>query len=126
MVSIQRPTGINVGVYNPSNTVYIKGNETTDGSVMVKVTLTSVEMTGSKINIIGIDQTTISEWQDLIVSIDVPTGNVETLTDLDEGDRIETNSRLIINKAGTTTPILDKKITGSLLRDGVTITTKDS
>ncbi len=106
MVSIQRPTGINVGVYNPSNTVYIKGNETTDGSVMVKVTLTSVEMTGSKINIIGIDQTTISEWQDLIVSIDVPTGNVETLTDLDEGDRIETNSRLIINKAGTTTPIL--------------------
>ena len=106
MVSIQRPTGINVGVYNPSNTVYIKGNETTDGSVMVKVTLTSVEMTGSKINIIGIDQTAISEWQDLIVSIDVPTGNVETLTDLDEGDRIETNSRLIINKAGTTTPIL--------------------
>ena len=35
MVEIQRPSGVNVGVFNPGNTVYIKGNENTDGSFRV-------------------------------------------------------------------------------------------
>ncbi len=33
MTIIDRPPGINVGVYNPGDAVYIKGNETTDGSL---------------------------------------------------------------------------------------------
>ena len=96
------------------------------GSVMVKITLCTLEMSGEKVNVVGIDQTDPSEWQDIIVAIDVPTGSVETLTDLDQGDRIETNARLIINKAGTTTKILDKEIGGSLLQTGIVITTKDT
>ncbi len=32
-ISIQRPSGVNVGVNNPGDTVYIKGNEFTDGSL---------------------------------------------------------------------------------------------
>lgn len=96
------------------------------GSVMVKVILTPLEMSGEKVNVVGKDQTDPSEWQDIIISIDVPTGNVETLTDLDEGDRIETSTRLIINKKGTTDKVLDKTISGSLLQNNVIITTKDT
>ena len=32
-VSIQRPSGINVGVLNPGDTVYITGTEDVDGSL---------------------------------------------------------------------------------------------
>lgn len=52
--------------------------------------------------------------------------NVQLLTDLQEGDRIETSVRLLINKAGTSTPILDKTISGSLLQNNVIITTEDT
>ena len=34
-VEIQRPPGPNVGVHNPGSIVYVKGNETTDGSIRV-------------------------------------------------------------------------------------------
>ena len=99
---------------------------TPTGSVMVKITLSSLEMSGEKVNVVGKDQTDPSEWQDIIISIDVPTGNVETLTDLQEGDRVETSTSLVINKAGTEDKILNKTIAGSLLQNNVIITTKDT
>ena len=37
MADIQRPSGVNVGVNNPGITVYIKGNESTDGSLRLNV-----------------------------------------------------------------------------------------
>ena len=52
--------------------------------------------------------------------------NVQLLTDIDQGDRTETNNRLIINKAGTLDSVLDKEITGSLLTPNVTIRTTDT
>lgn len=52
--------------------------------------------------------------------------NVETLLDIEQGDRTETNVRLIINRAGTLDSVLDKEITGSLLTPNVTIRTTDS
>lgn len=33
VTEVQRPSGVNVGVNNPGEIVYIKGNETTDGSI---------------------------------------------------------------------------------------------
>lgn len=99
---------------------------TPTGSVMVKITLSTLEMSGEKVNVVGINQNDPKEWQDIIIAIDVPSGSVETLTDLDEGDRIETSTRLIINKAGTTDKILDKTIQGSLLQNNVIISTKDT
>ena len=48
---------------------------TPTGSVMVKVTLSAAEMAGDKVNVVAIDVAD-DEWQDIIVSIDVPTGNV--------------------------------------------------
>jgi len=96
------------------------------GSVMVKVTVTAAEMSAEKVNVVGIDQTPSKEWRDIIITVEVPTGNVETLTDLQEGDRIESNTSLVINKAGTSETLLDKTISGSLLSSGVTITTTDT
>ncbi len=32
-LEIQRPSGVNVGVNNPGDTIYIKGNKSTDGSL---------------------------------------------------------------------------------------------
>ncbi len=32
-ISIQRPSGINVGVLNPGDTVYLQGSESIDGSL---------------------------------------------------------------------------------------------
>lgn len=99
---------------------------TPTGSVMVQVTLSPLEMSGEKVNVKGIDQTDPKEWQDIVISIDVPTGNVETLTDLAQGDITETSTQSIIKKAGTETIILNKTITGSLLQNNVIITTKDT
>ncbi len=36
MVTIQRPPGVDVSVFNPNDIVYIKGNETTDGSIRLQ------------------------------------------------------------------------------------------
>lgn len=52
--------------------------------------------------------------------------DITILTDIQLGDRIESNDQLIINKQGTITPVLDKKITGSLLTPNVTIRTTDT
>ena len=38
-MSVQRPSGVNVGVNNPGTVVYIKGNEATDGSIRLLYTL---------------------------------------------------------------------------------------
>lgn len=37
MVNISRPSGVNVGINNPGTTVYIKGNESIDGSLRYQV-----------------------------------------------------------------------------------------
>jgi len=37
-VQIQQPPGVNVGVSNPGTIVYIKGNESTDGSIRLRLT----------------------------------------------------------------------------------------
>jgi len=92
------------------------------GSITVKIALSAIEMTGAKVNIQGIDVSG-AEWQDTLAIIDVPEGSVETLLDLDLGDHTETNTSLIIKKAGTETIILNKEITGSLLADNITVRT---
>lgn len=95
------------------------------GSAAVKIELTASEMDGEKINIQGID-TAGGEWQDIMVNIDIPTGTTESLTDIEEGDRVESNTKLIVNKVGTTEALIDKNITGSLLSPNITIRTTDA
>lgn len=69
-------------------------------SITVKVTVSAAEMAGEKVNIKAIDAAG-SEWGQSLVAFDVPTGSTETLLDLTEGDRVETATRLIINKKNT-------------------------
>ena len=95
------------------------------GGIAVLVPLTADEMNGKKVNIQAIDASG-SEWEELLVSIDVPTASTETINDIQEGDRIESNVSLVINKKGTTIPVLDKAITGSLLSPSASIQTKEA
>ena len=94
-------------------------------SNLVRVNLTTTEMV-AKVNIVGSDLDDPPEWEEIGIFIDVPTGSVETILDIEQGDRIETRSRLTINKQGTTTPVLDKTITGSLLTPDVKIETENA
>lgn len=94
------------------------------GSPSVKVALSALEMTADKITVLARDQAG-AEWEEALVFIDIPTGNSESTTDLLQGDHIETNTALRINKRGTTTALLEKDITGSLLSPSVTLRTTD-
>jgi len=91
-------------------------------SSVVKINLSSIEMGGDKIVVVGKDLAG-EEWGDIMAFLDVETGTLQTVLDILEGDHIETSIRLIINKKDTVTPVLDKKIAGSLLQPDVTVTT---
>jgi len=95
------------------------------GSTSVKVVLSATEMTADKILIFAKDAAG-NEWEEMQAFIDAPAGNSETVLDIIEGDHIETSQTLVINKKDTTTPVLSKVITGSLLSDNVTIRTIES
>jgi len=91
-------------------------------SSVVKINLSSVEMGGDKIVVVGSDLVG-DQWGDIMAFLDVETGTVQTILDILEGDHIETSIRLIINKKDTVIPVLDKKVAGSLLQSDVTVTT---
>lgn len=67
-----------------------------------------------------------TSWLAVDVTISLVTGNVETVNDLLQGDRVESSVRSQVFKRGTATELLDKTITGSLLQPNVEITTKDT
>lgn len=94
------------------------------GSVLVDVNLTAAEMTGAKINVVGIDVAG-AEWEDIVIDIDVPEGSVESVLDIIEGDHTETSTGVVIKKKGTATEVLNKVVAGSLLDSSVTVTTKE-
>lgn len=95
------------------------------GSFLVRIDLSASEMAGAKVNVVGIDAAG-DEWDQFFASVDVPVGSVDTLYDIETGDRIETSTRIIVNEAGTTTALVDKTITGSLLSTSVTLGTLDT
>lgn len=95
------------------------------GSVLVSVALTAAEMTGAKISVVGIDVAG-AEWEDIAIDIDVPEGSVESVLDIIEGDHTETSTSVVIKKKGTSTEVLNKTVSGSLLSPSVTVTTEDA
>lgn len=94
------------------------------GSVGVLVSLSAAEMDGDKIQVVGLDAAG-AEWYDVAAFLDVPAGSSETVLDIMEGDHREDKTSLKIFKKGTGTELIDKVITGSLLRDGVIIQTNE-
>jgi len=110
------------GLNNLANTPVVSPG----ASVNVKVNLSVAEMTGAdKVSIVGKDVSG-ENWKDIFMFIDIPDGNAEKATEILLGDHIETSTSLRVNKQGTTTAVLDKTITGSLLTPNVTITTLDA
>lgn len=91
------------------------------GSSSVKINLSATEMNADKIGVFGKDPT--EEWGDINMRIDVPESDSQSAVDILEGDRIESSVNYKIFKKGTTDILVDKDITGSLLRSDITITT---
>lgn len=106
---------------------------TPSGSGRVLLSFSAAEMTGaSEVLVLArdvsedtlVDDTT---WEAFDVTISLVTGSSETVNDILQGDRIENSVRSRVFKKGTTVnPLLDKKITGSLLTTSVTIGTTDT
>jgi hypothetical protein len=97
---------------------------TPSGTFSVKIDLSATEMDADKV-LVQAQDVNDDEWNEVLVFIDVPVGNIDTLVNIEEGDRTETSVRLLINKKGTTIPVLDKDITGSLLESNITVTTRE-
>lgn len=95
------------------------------GSSQVLVTLSGAERDGDFAQIIAKDVSG-DEWEEMGISMDIPISTADTAVDILEGDHIETSQTLVINKKDTTTAVLSKVITGSLLSDNVTIRTIES
>lgn len=95
------------------------------GSVLVDINLTAAEMTGAKISVVGIDVAGV-EWEDIVVNIDVPAGSVESVLDILEGDHVETSASIIVKKKGSSTELINKTISGSLLSPNVIVSTEDA
>lgn len=91
-------------------------------SSSVKINLNISEMTADKIVVKGKDLAG-DQWGDIMAFIDAPAGNSETTLDLLEGDKRESSTNQKIFLKGTTTLLLEKNITGSLLQSDVTINT---
>jgi crotonobetainyl-CoA:carnitine CoA-transferase CaiB-like acyl-CoA transferase len=89
------------------------------------VSLTADEMNADKVNIFAQDQAG-AEWFEALVDLDVPTGNIDTAVDILEGDHIENSTSLVINRKGTTTPVLNKQIKGSQLQPDIEIITEEA
>lgn len=96
------------------------------GDITVRVSLTSIEMDGEKVTIKGIDQTAPKDWQDVSIFIDIPDASTETLFDVEEGDRTESNVRITIKRKDTDIILIDKEITGSLLDNEITLRTTET
>lgn len=66
MPNIQRPSGVNVGVFNPGTTVYIKGDDVTDGSFRVTLDVDEesirIETRVSGVWILASLELTTSNW----------------------------------------------------------------
>lgn len=92
------------------------------GSIAILITLSATEMTGDKVVVRGIDASG-AEWDDIMIFIDVPSA---LPLDILEGDHVESSQSILINKKDTTTTLVSKTITGSLLSDNVTIRTIES
>ena len=95
------------------------------GSVQVLISLSGAERNGNIAKILAKDQAG-DEWEEMSITDDIPISTAETAVDILEGDHIENSINLIINKKGTVTPVLSKKITGSLLIPSATIRTTES
>ena len=98
---------------------------TPSGSDEIRISLSASEMNGARV-VVSAKDVAGAEWQQAKLTITIPTGNTETIHDIQEGDHIESSTRLRINKKGTTTSLVDKAITGSLLPPSVTIGTTES
>jgi len=104
---------VTLPVVNPTNSINVQFN------------LNAAEMNADEVVVVGIDQTTIKEWDDLRMDVPTPTGNAESVFDIVVGDITETAAKTVTVKRGTATILVEKDITGSFLGPTATLTTKD-
>ena len=96
------------------------------GSSNIKVSLSATEMDTDRLVVEALDIAG-EEWDGMraVIETEETPGGTSKILDILEGDHIERNDRVIINKKNTTTPVLDKQIFGSLLKSNVVIRTTE-
>jgi len=92
------------------------------GSAQVMVSLNGAERDADVALLVAKDQSG-DEWEEMAVTMDIPVSTPETAVDILKGDRIESSVNYKIFKKGTTEVLVEKDITGSLLRSDITLTT---
>lgn len=95
------------------------------GSSSILVTVSTLQANGDTVEIKAKDQTSPIEWNEVSYIFELFDGSLEVVNDIIQGDITESSARVLINKKGTTTPVLDKVITGSLLNPDVTVNTRE-
>jgi len=90
----------------------------------VKVNLSALEMTAENVSVLFRDQSGDS-WKDQAREFSLGQGNSEAIMDLLLGDFEVTKTRSITRKAGTSTIIRDKDVSGSRLSVNDTIRTTE-
>ncbi len=93
------------------------------GSAQVRLSMTAAEFGGNKVLVIGHDPDGL--WKDIGIFFDLILGTVQTLIDIEEGDRTETSLELLIEKKDTSEVLIQKKIGQSLLAPDITLTTRE-
>lgn len=112
------------------------------GGDTIVIVLSADEMNTDKVVIDAKDQG-VAKWFSFKIGLDVPVANDQTVSDIDqtvstisstnqnvldilEGDHDESVNNITIFKKGTSTKLIEKDITGSLLSPGVVIKTRDT
>jgi len=94
-------------------------------SVNVQINLNATEMNADEVVVIGVDQTTNKEWDDIRMDVPTPSGGAEQIFDIVVGDVTETAAKTVTVRRGTAITLVEKDITGSFLGPLAILTTKD-
>lgn len=95
------------------------------GSSSVLVSVSAAQADGDTVEVLAKDQTSPIEWNEVSYVFELFGGSIEVVNDILEGDILESKTGLTINKKGTLSVLVQKRIEGSLLPASVTVKTTE-
>jgi hypothetical protein len=98
---------------------------TPSGSSSVLVTVSAAAADGDTVEILAKDQTSPIEWNEVSYVFELFDGSLEVVNDILQGDITESSASVTIKRKGTSTVLVQKDITGSLLSTSVTVNTSE-
>lgn len=98
---------------------------TPTGSSSVLVTVPAAQAQGDIVEVMAKDQSDPPEWIEVSYIFELFDGSLEVISDILQGDITESNVNVTIKKKGTSTVVLEKDISGSLLESTITVRTTE-